>query len=192
MRALMIWGGVLGLGLVPLGLALASPLLQWRDPVYILSGVAAVGALWVLLLQPLLGLGAVPGLGDVRARGLHRIAGLCLVALVVVHVGGLWITSPPDVVDALLFRSPTPFSVYGVLAMWAVFATALLALFWRRVRIRPRVWRRLHVCLGLGISGGTVVHAVLIEGTMEPVSKVILCAAVLAVALWSVLRVWLR
>ena len=29
---------------------------------------------------------------------------------VVIHVAGLWITSPPDMIDALLFTSPTPFS----------------------------------------------------------------------------------
>jgi hypothetical protein len=49
-----------------------------------------------------------------------------LVVAVVVHVGGLWITSPPDMIDALLLTSPTPFSAFGVIAMWAIFAVA----FW--------------------------------------------------------------
>ena len=46
---------------------------------------------------------------------------------VIVHVAGLWLTSPPDVIDVLLFRSPTPFSAWGAIAMWAVFAAALWA-----------------------------------------------------------------
>lgn len=45
----------------------------------------------------------------------------------ILHVVGLWVTSPPDVIDALLFWSPTPFSFCGVVAMWAVFASALMA-----------------------------------------------------------------
>ena len=61
-----------------------------------------------------------------------------------IHVGGLWITSPPDVIDALLFASPTPFSAWGVIAMWAIFVAALLAAFRRRLRLRPRTWRIAH------------------------------------------------
>jgi hypothetical protein len=65
--------------------------------------------------------------------------GSLLVALVLVHVGGLLIASPPDAIDALLLRSPTPFSVWGVLAMWATFAAALLAALRERLAIRPRL-----------------------------------------------------
>ncbi len=186
MRGLLIWGAVVGLGAFALALAAASPLLQWRDPIYILSSFAAVGAMWLLLLQPLLGLGVLPGLSALRARVVHRWTGLLLGTLVAIHVLGLWITSPPDVVDALLLRSPTPFSAFGVLAMWGVFATAILAMLWRRLRLRPRVWRRVHLALGLGIAGGTVVHVLLIEGVMEPVSKVVLCLTVLLATGWAV------
>ena len=82
--------------------------------------------------------------GPVRVRaGGACIAGSAavLVVAVVIHVAALWITSPPDVVDALLFASPTPFSAWGVIAMWAVFAAALLAALRRRLRLRPRTWR---------------------------------------------------
>ena len=96
------------------------------------------------------------------------------------HVGGLWITSPPDVIDALLFTSPTPFSVWGVFAMWATFAVALLAALRERLRLRPRTWRISHKSLSVVIVVGTVIHAILIEGTMETVSKVVLCALVVA------------
>ena len=97
---------------------------------------------------------------------------------VMIHVGGLWITSPPDMIDALLFASPTPFSPWGVIAMWAIFAVALLALL--RRRLRPRTFRIAHMLLAIVIVVGSVVHGMLIEGAMETVSKAALSALVLA------------
>jgi hypothetical protein len=136
----------------------------------------------LLLLQPLLAGGYLPGLPVRRSRRLHGWIGAALVTAVAVHVLGLWLTSPPDVVDALLFRSPTPFSAWGVLAMWAVFAAALLAALRRRLRLRPKVWRLGHATLAAVTVAGSVVHAMLIEGTMGTVSKAVLCALVLAAA----------
>lgn len=176
LRAVLIWVALAGIVLVPLVAAAQSPLLQWRQPVYIAAGFAGIFALVLLLLQPLLAGGYLPGLAAPRGRVLHRWTGALLVLVVIVHVAGLWITSPPDVVDALLFRSPTPFSVWGVLAMWAVFLSALLALFRRKLRVRPRTWRLAHTAFALVIVAGTVIHALLIEGTMETTSKVALCA----------------
>jgi hypothetical protein len=101
-----------------------------------------------------------------------------IVLAVALHVGALWATSPPDVVDALLLRSPTPFAVWGVLAMWGVFGTAALALL--RGRVRLLAWRLCHLGLAVVIVAGSVAHALLIEGTMEVASKVALCALVAA------------
>ena len=168
--------------MVPLAVAAASPLLAWRQPIYIASGFAGVVAMALLLLQPLLAGSYLPGLQGRRGRRLHAWIGAGLVAAVVVHVAGLWLTSPPDVIDVLLFRSPTPFSVWGVVAMWAVFAAALLAAFRRRLRLRPKVWRLCHTALAAVIVSGSVVHAMLIEGTMGTLSKAALCALVLAAA----------
>ena len=113
---------------------------------------------------------------------------------VVLHVVGLWLTSPPDVIDALLFRSPTPFSVWGVLAMWALFFAGLLAAFRRRLAVSPVVWRSGHTALVVFAVVGTVAHALLIEGTMGQLSKAMLCLLVLGVTLKVVfdLRVWAR
>ena len=169
--------------LVPLAVAASSPLLQWRQPVYIAAGFAGVVGLGLLLLQPLLASGLMPG---VNWRRWHRAIGAVLVAAVLLHVAGLWITSPPDVVDALLLRSPTPFSVWGVLAMWAVFAAAVLAGLRRHVR--PRLWRRAHTGLVVAAAGGTVAHALLIEGAMGTASKTLLCALVLLATGWVVWR----
>jgi hypothetical protein len=182
-RPILIWTALAAALVVPLVVAAASPLLAWREPIYIAAGFAGVVAMALLLLQPLLAGGYLPGLQGRRGRRLHAWIGAGLVAAVVVHVAGLWLTSPPDVIDVLLFRSPTPFSVWGVVAMWAVFGAALLAAFRRRLRLRPKVWRFGHTALAAVIVSGSVVHAMLIEGTMGTLSKAALCALVLAAAL---------
>lgn len=180
-RAILIWVALAAAIAVPLAAAAMSPQLEWRNAVYIAAGFAGIVGLGVMLVQPLLIGGYLPGLAGRVGRRVHLWIGAALVAAVVIHVGGLWITSPPDMADALLFRSPTPFSPFGVVAMWAIFAVALLAAF--RRRLRPRTWRLAHMLLAIVIVGGTVVHGLLIEGTMEMVSKAVLCALVLAASI---------
>ena len=193
-RTIAIWAALALALAVPIAAAALSPQLAWRRPVYIAGGFAGIIALGLILLQPLLAGGYLPGLPTLQGRRVHRWIGGLLVAAIVVHVGALWITSPPDVIDALLFRSPTPFSAWGVIAMWAIFAAALLALFRRRLHLRPRTWRVAHTLLAILIVAGSVVHALLIEGTMETVSKAVLCALVILATAkaMSDLRVWAR
>ena len=180
MRSVLIWAALATLLTVPVVVAAMSPLLAWRDPIYIAAGLAGVVALSLLLIQPLLAGGYLPGLRLRLGRRLHAWVGAGLVAMVVVHVAALWLTSPPDVVDALLFQSPTPFSVWGVIAMWAVFAAAFLAALRGRLRLRLMLWRLCHISLALVIVVGSVVHAVLIDGTMGVLSKAAISALVMA------------
>lgn len=191
-RATLVWTVLAAAIAVPIAVAGVSPLLAWRDPIYIAAGFAGVIAMALLLMQPLLAGGYLPGLRQRRGRRLHLWVGTGLVAAVAVHVLALWITSPPDVIDVLLFRSPTPFSVWGVVAMWAVFAAAFLAAFRRRLRLKPAFWRLCHVSLASVVVVGSVVHAMLIEGTMGTISKAVLCTLVVAAAAKVVvdLRVW--
>jgi predicted ferric reductase len=95
-------------------------------------------------------------------------------------------------IDALLFASPTPFSPFGVIAMWAIFAVALLAALRRRLGLRLRTWRIAHMLLAIVIVVGSVVHAILIEGTMETFSKAALCVLLLAatIKVMAGLQVW--
>ncbi len=158
-------------------LAANSPLLAWRDPVYILAGLAGILAMVALVVQPLLAIGAMPSLSSAQGRRLHRWVGAGVMGLIILHVGALWITSPPDVIDALTFQSPTRFSLWGVMAMWAVFLTGLLAYLRPKLRLRPLVWKRMHGAFAVVIAGGSILHALLIDGTMEPISKALLCAA---------------
>ena len=168
---------------VPIAGAVTSPLLEWREPIYIVGGFLGVISITLLLAQPMLAAGHLPGLSRPFSRRLHRWVGGALVLSVMIHVGALWLTSPPDVVDALLFSSPTPFSIWGVVAMWAVFAAALVAMTRNRLKLQPRSWRRLHMALTTIVILGTVIHAMLIEGTMETISKSVLCLILVVVTM---------
>lgn len=189
-RVVLIWAVLAAAIGVPIALSLTSDQLEWRDPVYILAGVAGIIALGLLLVQPLLIAGYLPGLSAYRARRVHHWVGGTLVVALLLHVAGLWITSPPDMIDALTYTSPTPFSPFGVTAMWAIFAVALLALFRRRLGLRT--WRIVHMSLAAVIVIGSVVHAMLIEGTMETLSKAALCTLVVAAAIKVMVDVWQR
>ncbi|MEO0668423.1 MAG: ferric reductase-like transmembrane domain-containing protein [Pseudomonadota bacterium] len=177
MRDTLIWLGLATAIAAPIVAAAFSPLLQWRDGIYITAGFAGILGMALLLVQPLLAAGDLP-LSQSRARRVHRVTGALLFTAVVVHVAGLWITSPPDVIDALTFTSPTPFAVWGVIAMWAALAAALMALLRKRLPLRPMTWRQVHMTLALIIAGGTIAHALLIQGTMEVVTKSALSALV--------------
>jgi len=186
----LIWAALaLAIG-VPIALAATSEQLAWRGPVYILAGFAGIIALALVLVQPLLIGGVLPGLSAYRNRRAHHWIGAALALAIVIHVAGLWFTSPPDMIDALTFSSPTPFSPFGVIAMWAIFAVALLAATRRRLGLRLRTWRLVHIPLALLIVACSVVHCLLIEGTMETISKAVLCALVLAATVKVMIDLW--
>lgn len=161
---------------LPVVLATFSPYLTYRSPVYIAAGFAGVICLSMLVLQPLLAARKLP-LHPLWARHLHRMIGITLFALTVVHVLGLYVTSPPDVIDALLLRAPTLFSAFGVIALWGITLTALVAAL--RRRLPARVWRLAHQTLSALVVVATVIHALQIEGAMEPVTKWIVSLAAL-------------
>lgn len=182
LRSVAIWGAVGALAIVPLAVAATSPLLAWREASYIISGLSGALALSILLLQPLLAGRVLPGVHPLRARRWHRWLGAGLIACVAAHVIGLYVTSPPDTMDALLLVSPTPFSIYGVVGMWTLVITGLLVAFRRRLRMHPARWRIIHNGLAVVVVVCSVVHALLIEGTMGAVTKWALCLGVLAAA----------
>jgi len=177
-RVILIWAALAAAICVPIAMAAVSPLLAWRDAIYITAGFAGIVALGLLLVQPLLIGGYLPGLSALRGRNAHRWIGGALVAAVVI--------------PALTFASPTPFSPFGVIAMWVILAAALLAALRRRLRLKPRTWRIVHTVLAVVIVTATVAHAMLIEGAMETVSKAALCVLVLvaAIKVMTDLRVW--
>lgn len=183
----LAWGAVLAVMIVPVVLAAFNPWLAYRNAAYIVGGFAGILCLSLMLLQPLLAAGYLPGLSPVAATRWHRRIGTLLVAFVAVHVGGLYLTSPMDTVDVLLLRAPTPFSVHGFLAMWGIVITALLVVLRRRLGLPPGLWRWLHNALALGVVVTTCIHAARIEGAMGAASKAVLLAAVLMATLAALL-----
>lgn len=169
------------LTIIPVLIAASSPFLQGRSAAYVIGGMAGVIAPSFLLFQPLLAAQLLPGLRARTARRWHLWIGRGLVLTVLVHIVGLYIASPMDALDALLLVSPTPFSIYGVVAMWAVVLTTLLVLLRDRIGLERRNWSLVHNVLGAVIAVATVIHAMQIEGTMGTISKTVLCLCILAV-----------
>ena len=181
---------ILLLILVPLTLAALSPLLSAREPVYIIGGLAGVLGLCLLLLQPLLAAGFFPGTLLAKQRSWHAFTGGLLIVSVLAHIAGLYLTSPPDMIDALLLVSPTPYSLYGVIALWGIVVLGVVTLPVVRHRLKPARWRLVHNMVGALVVGTTVTHAVMIDGTMDRRSKLVLCAAAVIATLCATL--WLR
>ena len=186
--AILFWLALAAITTVAMATAATSELLAWRDPVYVVAGFAGVFTLTLLLFQPLLARSYLPGVSTRRAKRLHRWSGVCLVLCVVIHVAGLWITSPPDVIDALLFASPTPFSLWGVIAMWGIVATTVLVAHRFRSGVRFQIWRRLHQSVSAIVVACTVAHAMLIEGTMGLRSKTVLCLCIVVATLIAIMN----
>ncbi|WP_243694305.1 ferric reductase-like transmembrane domain-containing protein [Shimia isoporae] len=184
----MLWSLFAIVFVTPLALAGTSPLLAWRSGIYIAASFAGIIAFGLCLLQPLLATAILSVNSPQQARRLHRLTGTVVFSGVLFHISGLWITSPPDVIDALLLRSPTPFSIWGVLATWALLLIAFLAVARRKLRWPPQRWGRVHLLLATILVTGAILHVLLIEGTMEPLSKFLLCLLLLAATLNAVKR----
>lgn len=167
---------VLAIAIV-VGLAAMSPLLQWRGPIYIAACFAGIIAFCVMLVQPLLITGDLPTNRPLKARQLHRIVGMGIMILIIIHIVGLYWVSPMDVVDVLLLRSPTPFGLWGAIGFYAAFALSLVLVF--KDRLSVKTWRHAHLTLAMIIVVATILHALQIEGTMEQISKWVLCGFVI-------------
>ena len=191
-KTVVVWLLLAAAVLVPIGFAAASPLQASRDAVWIFGGMAGVVALALLLVQPMLAAGLLAGPTIPTARRWHRWIGATIVVAVVLHVGGLYLASPEDITDALLLVAPTPFSVYGVIGLWSVVLTALLVAFRSKLGLRYTSWRIVHNVLSVVVVVCSIVHAILIEGAMDLVSKAILCALVFAATAMALFRVHVK
>jgi len=86
-RVALIWAALAAAICVPIAAAAASPLLAWRGAVYIMAGFAGIVAMDIMLFQPLLIGGCLPGLSARIGRRAHHWIGGALVVAVVIHVG---------------------------------------------------------------------------------------------------------
>ena len=71
-RVALIWAALAAAICVPIALATTSDLIAWRGTVYIPAGFAGIFALGLLLVQPLLIAGYLPGFSAYRARRAHH------------------------------------------------------------------------------------------------------------------------
>jgi predicted ferric reductase len=174
-----IWSVLVAAVIGPVAIAATSPLLAARPGVYVMAGLAGIAALALLLAQPLLAARYLPGLQVMQARLWHRCVGTAIVIGVALHVGGLYLTSPPDTLDALFLVAPTPFSIYGVIALWGIALTIVLVVLRSQTWFGYHIWRIVHNALAAIVVVTSIVHALMIEGTMGSLSKQFLCLCVL-------------
>jgi predicted ferric reductase len=170
------------IAITPVAFAAISPLQKGREFLWVIGGMAGIVGLSLLFVQPFLMPVAFPWLSAGYGTHWHRWIGIAIVAMVALHVGALYAYSPDDVTDALLLVAPTPFSLYGVIGLWCLVLTAVLAATRRKIRLGHRPWRILHSVLAVAIVGTGVIHAIQIEGAMEEYSKLAICLAALAAA----------
>jgi predicted ferric reductase len=187
--ALLVWCGIAACIFIPVGIATTDPVLASRDGFWIVGGMAGVVALAILLLQPLLAWGGLPGPSRTTTRRWHRLVGTTIVVLVGLHVGALYLSSPQDMIDALMLTAPTPFSVFGVIGLGGVLLTVVLVAMRSRTGLRYASWRIVHNGLALIIVLSSIAHALLIEGAMGPLSKAALCVFMLVATGFVLVRV---
>jgi len=191
LRTALVWSLLAVCVLAPVAIAAANPLQESRDAFWIAGGLAGVVALALMLAQPLLAAGMLPAPPLPTARRWHRVLGFGVASLIVLHVVGLYLSSPEDIADALMLVAPTPFSVYGVLGLVGILLTIVLVAARSRLALRYAVWRLVHNGLALIVVAASVAHALLIEGAMGAVSKAALCALVLAATVAVLARIHL-
>lgn len=161
-----------------MAIAALNPLQTSRNIAYIIGGLAGICALCILLVQPLLAVGYLTHSRITTSRRWHRWLGTSLIFLVAIHVGGLYLTSPDDTSDALMLVAPTPFSLYGVIGLWALGLTALLVALRKRLAFTDMTWKIIHNLLAVVVVISSVIHAVMIDGAMGSLSKQLLCICV--------------
>ncbi len=183
------WIIVAVIAAVPVVAAAASPLQKGRELLWVIGGMAGVVAMSLLFVQPLFKAAVPTLLGARGAMRWHRICGVAIVAMVALHIGALYAYSPDDITDALLLEAPTRFSLYGVISMWCLVLTALLAAARRVLWLDYQLWRITHSVLAVAIVASGAVHAIQIEGAMEDYSKLVICVAALAVTTVAALEV---
>jgi predicted ferric reductase len=128
------------------------------------STTCAALAVGALAVQPLL---AVRG---VRA---HRATGSAIVALVLAHVGLLFVLSPDDALFAMSPDGPTRARM-ALIATAALLAAAVLGALGPSLPLSRTTWRVLHAYLAVLVLVLGIGHAVLTDGALEGVGTPLL------------------
>jgi predicted ferric reductase len=158
---------------VPAAIALTDAHLATGPASLVISTLAATLAVSALALQPLLA-----ALLNVRLRW-HRVLGTATFALVLIHVGGLYIVSAQDTLFALSPDGPTRARM-ALMATIALAVVVFLGAGRARLPLSTTTWRVLHAFFAVLVVVLGVGHAVLTDGALDGAGTPVLLACGIA------------
>ena len=152
---------------LPVVLALTDAHLAAAPAALVVSTAAAALAVSALAVQPLLA-------GSGRLRW-HRVLGAVALALVLIHLGGLFVVGAEDTLFALSLDGPTRGRM-ATLATIALIAVVALGVARARLPMSGPTWRILHGFLAALVVGLGFGHAVLTDGALDGFGTSVLLA----------------
>ena len=176
----LLVAAAVGLALLPALVALTDSHLDAAPVALVVSTAAAALAVSALALQPLLA-------GSGRLRW-HRVLGAVALALVLLHLGGLFVVGAEDTLFALSLDGPTRGRM-ATLATIALIAVVALGVARARLPMSGPTWRILHGFLAVLVVGLGFGHAVLTDGALDGFGTAVLFAFA-AVALLGVVAAY--
>jgi predicted ferric reductase len=159
--------GALVAGL-PLVLALTDVHLTGAPAALVVSTATGALAVSALTVQPLLA-------ARLRRLRLHRALGAVALALVLVHVGALFVVSPGDALFAMSPDGPTRARM-ALMATVALVLVVALGVLRRRLPFGPVTWRILHAYLATLVILLGFGHALITQGALDGAGTVVLVA----------------
>lgn len=150
---------------VPLALALTDRHLAGASAALVLATATGTLAASALAIQPLL--------ARRRRIARHQIVGSVVLALVLAHVGALFVESPEDTWFALSPDGPTRarMALFATIALVGVVALGALR---TRLPIAAATWRLLHAYLAVVVIALGIGHAVLTDGALDDAGTAVL------------------
>ena len=164
-RRALVAAAVVAVVAVPLGTALTDPHLAPGPPALVISTAAAALAVSALTVQPFLARGG-------RISWHRALGGL---ALVLVHVGGLFAVEVDDTLFALSPDGPTRARM-AVLATIALIGLVALGIGHGRLPLSGPSWRVLHAYLAAPVILLGFGHALLTDGALDGPGTIVLVA----------------
>ena len=164
-RALALGAGALVIVAVPVTLALTDAHLARASTALTVSTTAGALAVSALAVQPLLARG--------RRIARHQLLGAVALALVLVHVAGLFAESSEDAWFALSPDGPTRARM-ALIATIALFGVVALGALRGRLPLQPASWRLLHAYLAVVVIALGFGHAVLTDGALDGTGTAVL------------------
>ena len=152
---------------VPAAIALTDAHLAAGPTALVVSTLAATLAVSALAVQPFL-----VALGGQLLRW-HRVLGTVTFALVLAHVGGLFVVSAEDTLFALSPDGPTRARM-ALMATIALAVVVVLGAGRARLPLSTTTWRVLHAFFAVLVVVLGVGHAVLTDGALDGVGTPVL------------------